>query len=409
MELQGISKLDLKRRNRMQILKVIKECGPISRVDIASSMKITRAAVTIITNEMIEEGILYEVGEAPVSLENLQKGRRKILIDINENYKFALGASVSDEYISVGLANLNGKTMDKMYTNLTPDMTDEDILKYIAESCQNLMQNSCLDTSKILGLGVAIQSDMCSKMKIYHKDGKLDYSGVERNLSDMLGVEVICSNLTSALALANQEENVEERTGNYVFLKLGKHVNLAILLENEVMHENVDYTNHVEKIIVNPGGRKHEGFPDGSVKAELTQDTIIAKYKEVFSQADTPYLWEATNGDANAINYKTMWAAFSKGDTKAVEVFDGVLKTLTILVNNLSIAFFAKSVVLHGFKMNDWTYDRFKKRATEMCGEELAKKIQLSRTEGNLEFKGGICTVILENFYNKGGIDLENY
>lgn len=38
MEYQGISKLDLKRRNRMQILKVIKECGPISRVDIASAV-----------------------------------------------------------------------------------------------------------------------------------------------------------------------------------------------------------------------------------------------------------------------------------------------------------------------------------------------------------------------------------
>ena len=50
MELQGISKLDLKKRNRMQILRVIRESGPISRVDIASSMKITRAAVTIITN-----------------------------------------------------------------------------------------------------------------------------------------------------------------------------------------------------------------------------------------------------------------------------------------------------------------------------------------------------------------------
>ena len=42
MEYQGISKLDLKRRNRMQILKVIKECGPISRVDIASALEITR-------------------------------------------------------------------------------------------------------------------------------------------------------------------------------------------------------------------------------------------------------------------------------------------------------------------------------------------------------------------------------
>ena len=31
----GISKLDLKRRNRMQILRVVREQGPISRVDIS--------------------------------------------------------------------------------------------------------------------------------------------------------------------------------------------------------------------------------------------------------------------------------------------------------------------------------------------------------------------------------------
>mgnify|MGYP000264686556 FL=1 len=130
MELQGISKLDLKKRNRMQILRVIRESGPISRVDIASSMKITRAAVTIITNEMINEGVLYEVGEAPVSLENLQKGRRKILIDINENFKFAFGASISDELICVGLTNLNGKIMDKTNTKITENMTAEDILEY---------------------------------------------------------------------------------------------------------------------------------------------------------------------------------------------------------------------------------------------------------------------------------------
>ena len=63
MEKCGISKLDLKRRNRMQILRVIKELGPISRVDVASALEITRAAVTIITNEMIEEGVLVELGE----------------------------------------------------------------------------------------------------------------------------------------------------------------------------------------------------------------------------------------------------------------------------------------------------------------------------------------------------------
>lgn len=404
MDLQGISKLDLKKRNRMQILRVIKESGPISRVDIASSMKITRAAVTIITNEMINEGILYEVGEAPVSLDNLQKGRRKILIDINENYKFALGASISDELISVGLTNLNGKIMDKTCTKITDDITPESILSHITASCKSLMQNSCLEPSKIIGLGLGIQADMCSKMKVYFKDGKLDYTPVTEALSKELGVDVICSNLSSSLALANQDKNLKERRGNYAFIHLGKHVNLSILLENEVMHENVYYTNHVENMIVNPFGKKIEGYPDGSVKAELTKSAIIDKYKEVYSRENTPVLWEVTNGDANNIYYKTLCAAAAKGDTKMLEVLDGILGCLAVLINNISTLFFAKSVILHGFDMNDWMYEYFKKFMNSHCGEETTKKIRLSCVEENLEFKGGNCIVILENFYNKGGL-----
>ena len=112
MEKRGISKLDLKRRNRMQILRVIRESGPISRVDVASALEITRAAVTIITNEMIEEGVLVEIGEAPINTEKLQKGRRKILIDINVNSRFALGATVDEKEVSIGLTNLNSEILD---------------------------------------------------------------------------------------------------------------------------------------------------------------------------------------------------------------------------------------------------------------------------------------------------------
>lgn len=70
----GISKLDLKRRNRMQILRVVREQGPISRVDISTALQITRAAVTIITNEMISQHILEEIGEEPV--EPVRQSRR---------------------------------------------------------------------------------------------------------------------------------------------------------------------------------------------------------------------------------------------------------------------------------------------------------------------------------------------
>ena len=76
--LNGISKRDLKRINRMQVLRTIWEAGPISRVDLSQQLQITRASITQITNAMIAEGLLMEIGEAPYQNQQdskLPKGR----------------------------------------------------------------------------------------------------------------------------------------------------------------------------------------------------------------------------------------------------------------------------------------------------------------------------------------------
>lgn len=404
MEYQGISKLDLKRRNRMQILKVIRECGPISRVDIAGALEITRAAVTIITNEMIEEGVLYEVGEAPVSLENLQKGRRKILIDINPNYKFALGVSISENGVSIGLSNLLPETLDKNAMSTTSETSYEEIVGFIIGETNRMLQNSGLDTSKILGMGISVQPELCSKMKVYFKDGKLDFANLTETFESKLNIPVICMNSISALALSNQEKNIAERSGNYIFLKFGKNINMSVLLENEVMHEYVNHTNQIEKAVCKPHGAKLSGYPDGSVKAEMTREAVIAKYAAVLSKEDTPILWEATEGKPENINYKTITISASKGEKKVLEVLDDFLECLAVLINNFSVAIFARYIILHDFFMNEWVFDRFKKTVSDLCGEDVARKIRISRTENNLEFSSGCATAIYEFFYKKGGI-----
>ena len=113
MEQHGISKLDLKRRNRMQVLKILKQRGPTSRIDIAGTLELTRAAVTIITNEMIEQGIIQEIGEYKHVTEKAPRGRKKILIDINHHYKFVIGVTVEEDIVSVGLSTLAGAVLDK--------------------------------------------------------------------------------------------------------------------------------------------------------------------------------------------------------------------------------------------------------------------------------------------------------
>lgn len=405
MEKRGISKLDLKRRNRMQILRVIRESGPISRVDVASALEITRAAVTIITNEMIEEGVLVEIGEAPINTEKLQKGRRKILIDINVNSRFALGATVDEREVTVGLTNLNSEVLDKASMVIDDRTTSKDIINYIIKSCNEMVANSCLTKDKILGLGVGIVPTMWGKLKIFYKDGVLDFTNFIEKLSAGLSYDIHCGNAIGLMALANNEFKTQNGyQTNQAFVHNGNQVNLAIIEKNELSSDYISYTSMIERYIVNPNGKAYEGYPNGSVKAELSRTAMLGAFYDIYSKEKTPVLFELTEGDKSKINTDNVFMALMRGEESVKQVVDDIIDKYTVLVNNLAISHFAKKIVLHNFNLNEKQFDYVKREMIRLVSVEIADRVVLSKLEGKNNFLGGCSLIIQDNFYVKGGM-----
>ncbi|MGN1086054.1 MAG: ROK family transcriptional regulator, partial [Porcipelethomonas sp.] len=138
-------------------------------------------------------------------------------IDINPNYKFALGVTISENGVSIGLSNLMPEVLDKNSMNTTDKTSYEEIVGFVISETNRMLQNSCLDSSKILGMGISVQPELCSKMKVYFKDGKLDFTNLTETFESKLNIPVICMNSISALALSNQEkilQNVSEITSS---------------------------------------------------------------------------------------------------------------------------------------------------------------------------------------------------
>lgn len=405
MEKRGISKLDLKRRNRMQILRVIREAGPISRVDVASALEITRAAVTIITNEMIEEGVLVEIGEAPVNTEKLQKGRRKILIDINQNCKFALGATVDEKEVSVGLTNLNMDILDKDSMIIDERTTSKDIITFIINKSNEMMANSCLTSEKVLGLGIGVVPSMWGKLKIFYKDGVLDFTSFIDKISSGVELEVKCGNAIGLMALASNDfRNINGYQINQAFLHNGNQVNLAILNKNELSNDYLSYTYMIEKYIVNPNGKPYEGYPDGSVKAEVSRNAVINAFYEIYSKEKTPVLFELTDGDKSKINTDNVFMALMRGEESVKTLVDDIIAKYTYLINNLAVSHFAMRIILHNYHLNEKQFDYVKREMIRLIGEEIADRVVLSKLDGKNNFAGGCALIIQENFYTKGGM-----
>lgn len=60
----------------LQVLQLIQQYGAISRVEIANKLHMTRASVTLLIHEMMEKGVLEDIGTCPTS-----EGKGKKIID----------------------------------------------------------------------------------------------------------------------------------------------------------------------------------------------------------------------------------------------------------------------------------------------------------------------------------------
>ena len=409
MEQHGISKLDLKRRNRMQVLKILKTRGPTSRIDIAGTLELTRAAVTIITNEMIEQGIIQEIGEYRHVTEKAPRGRKKILIDINHHYKFVVGVTIEEQNISVGLSTLSGAVLDKRNLEVNEDTPYEKIESFILDSVKEILSDNCLTQENILGIGFGIFPTMYDKLGIKLVDAEPDYSTAFANVRKFTDLPLVFDNSVKGTAMANIDflKTKDPNRHNIAFLHYGNTVHFVVTNLNEPIISYDNRTNFVDKMIINPNadtvcqcGRR------GCVENELTPMATRRKIKDVFSAEGTPFLYEAARGNFDSVTKEMIFVAYDKGDPEVVRILDERLRLTAVLLNNLYFSTNPQKIVLHNFNFRDENeFIRLKNAVTEVGGALVASKIELSIIEDKHRFLSGCALAIRDLFFNKGGFE----
>ena len=409
MEQHGISKLDLKRRNRMQVLKILKQRGPTSRIDIAGTLELTRAAVTIITNEMIEQGIIAEIGEYKHVTEKAPRGRKKILIDVNNHYKFPIGITVEEDIVSVGLSTLAGDVLDKRNMSIDKNTDYSKIKSFCEDSIKEILSDNCLEVDSILGIGFGIFPTMYSKLRIDVKDDVPDYSKLRAEIKEQINVPLVFDNSVKGTAMANIDflKTKDVNRLNIAFLQYGNTMNFVVTNLNEPIISYDNRTNFVDKMIINPtSGRVCACGRKGCVESEITPSAIRRKVKEVYSAEETPYLYEVTNGNFMNVTRELLYTAYDKEDKAIKEIVNNEIMFIAVLINNLYFSTNPQKIVLHRFPLrSDEDFDKLKEAISRIAGPIVAGKVDRSIIDSRHRFLSGCALAIRELFFNKGGYD----
>ena len=101
--------------NQRKLMGLLLTEGPLSRKVLASKMKLTNAAITVMTQSLIEEGLIVELGE----VDSGKVGRKETLIDLSGTKYVSIGLDIRINLTNVSITDIKGKLLfSKKHTTL---------------------------------------------------------------------------------------------------------------------------------------------------------------------------------------------------------------------------------------------------------------------------------------------------
>ncbi len=408
---KGVNMTSVKYQNRSLILNILRQFGPIPRVDIAQRLSLTPAAITILVNEMVLEGIVNELGQLE---EDNKLGRRKMLIDINYDHKYVIGISIEQEWINIGVSNLRGEV--KISSRFRTDRTvaPAQLLNTISSSCVSMLWKESILKENVLGIGVGIigQVDREGGISLHAYGLWNEKVPVKEILEKELQLPVIVDNNVRALALGEMESRKGDEASktaaasNMLFVKYGPGVGSALIINNEIYYGSSNAAGEMGHTIVEYQGEQCKCGRNGCLETIASEKAVIRKLAVQFSPEKTPMLHELCEGNIEAISSELIYKAAADGDTYVSEALKNAAYYMSLAVANSVTIFDPEIVVLYGsvFKQEQVIDEFTEVLKNTLCRSDVSSFIALSNLNPRESHAGGIAIALREFFYDIGGM-----
>ena len=220
--------------NELNILRFIKNDGPISRADIAKRYKISKAAVSEIINNLLAQGYVFETG---IGNSTHLGGRRPIMLEFNPKAGYSFGIEIKRDHARAALADLNAHLHDSKVIEFEPHTPLNVVLKMIWAEMDKMLKKSWVRQAKPMGIGVAIPGVInYQNGRIEESDSLKEWQGfpLRDAFEERYGVETIIENDVKAVSLAESRFGSGKGAQNQIYLWIGDGLGAGIIINGEL-------------------------------------------------------------------------------------------------------------------------------------------------------------------------------
>jgi len=287
----------------------------LSCAEISSKIEKSLSLTTKKLNELVKEGSVIEIGHAPSS-----GGRRPQMYSLRADFMYTVAVAM-DQYVTrLAVMDMNSNLVGSttlMELNLAKD---PDALQQLAQKIEQVITDSGIEKSKIVGIGIGMPGFINAKEGINYSF-LTGGSSVSEYISSKTGIPVFIDNDSSMIALAELKFGVASRSKNVMVINVGWGIGLGLVLNNVLFRGEDGFAGEFSHIPLFQNGKLCSCGKSGCLETEASLYAVIDKALTGLSAGRASILnkdslaKEAPEDAANAI-----FQAAGRGDRFAVEL-----------------------------------------------------------------------------------------
>lgn len=330
--------------NKHAAVDLIRFAGKgLSRTDLAEETGLTKAAVTIIVNDLIGHGIIVETESRTTS-----SGRPPVVLEINPNHGLVAAIDMGAMHLSAALGDFSARILEEIEIPFRIADGPEKCLKEADRILCELLAKRGLTTADLSGIGVGVPGPVVTEQGIVMAPPIMpgwDRYPIRTALEEKWKTAITLNNDAELGALGEWASGAGRGEKNLAFIKVGSGIGAGLIINQQIYGGTTGSAGEIGHLTVDENGPlcacgNHgclEAFAGGHAIASQAQNLVASGKRTLLSEKSI-----------DSLTAQDVAEAARRGDLPAQEIVKRSGTYIGIAIAGLINLFNPSTVIIGG-------------------------------------------------------------
>lgn len=392
-ENKGKNIVYVQKLNRSLVIRTIQKKHQTTRTEISEKTGLNKATVTNIVNDLINWGIVREVGFAAGKY-----GRRSIALELATDSFDIIGIWLTRRHLHIGLYDIYGECRFKECASIGLNSPVEELIDQMSFQIERLKNN--ISRKKVLGVALALPGPYIKNAgKIALLTERHDWQNVDivQRLRERIDLDIIAEHDANAAVTAEwcYTENYDEKA-SLLCIMAGQGVGAGIVEDGRIFHGCLGVAGEIGHMSVDCNGVKCECGNYGCLEKYSSSLAVMKKVKNRISGGEHTVCTENSS-------FRDIVYAYKNGDALVKEVIDEAARYLGYGIANI-VNLFNPAKIIIGDEMSlagERFLDVIKATVKERVIPDMYNNMEIKLSTLSDSVLRGVCMTLMEEIVRR--------